>query len=114
VLEKRAAGAVDDALRGAGGAGRVQDVDRVGEREPLEREVGRRRGDDVGEPVCAVWHVVRRDDQRPHARQPRQDRPHLGEHVGPLTGVGRGRGGHEDGRLDLAEPVADRVLAEVR
>jgi len=67
VLDQRAAGAVNDALGDAGRSGRVQDVERVVEREPLER------------------HRLRRDIADEVA--PRLRAAH-GADVGPLVHVG--------------------------
>ena len=94
VLEQRAAGAVDDALRHAGGAGRIQDVERVVERQPLEASSSASSRGRATRPTDASpssrGDASRRRHRRstaPHTRQPRSDLRDFGSAVEALAAV---------------------------
>ena len=131
MLQQRAAGAVHDRLGHAGGARRVQHVDRMIERQLGERQRLRRVHEVVG--------IVDRSGQRRRerrrrfreaersrrgrrrhqhnpldARKARRDLPHFGGIVEPLAARAvAGRGDQHLGR-DLAEAVEHAIDAEIR
>ena len=122
VLQKRPARAVHDALRGAGGAGRVHDVERVVEREAFEfnRGGGLARGELVeGDGLLHRGEVGRGGGVRHHhdafdRRDPRRHRCQPAYGVEPLAAVEVAVGAEQHLRPDLPEPVHHPLHAEVR
>ena len=121
VLEEGPAGAVDDALRGAGGARRVHDVERVveGDRLVFDRAGGvgegqlvpgdrARQGPEVG---CAA--EVRHDDRELDARDAGEDLADPSERVDGGAVVAVAVRSHEDLGLDLPEAVEHPPHPEV-
>ena len=126
VLQQRAAGAVDDALRHAGRPRRKEDVHGMIERQPgvLDRR-GRRRADERvprdgaadGREVLRAEPRVREIRNHDHALdggQPRDDRGHLVEDRQRLAVVPVAVDREEHARLDLAEAVEHALHAEIR
>ena len=121
VLEEGPAGAVDDALRGAGGARRVHDVERVVEGDRLEFDraggVGEgqlvpgdraRHGPEVRRPA-----KVRHDDGPLDARDAGEDVADPPERVDGGSVVAVAVRADEDLRLDLPEAVEHPLHPEV-
>lgn len=112
VLEQGASGAVDDALRSAGGAGGEEDEERVVEGKPLpasRQRLGWGRGDQVGEPLHGN-RTGGRDGvvvEREHGLQ----RGKRGDHVGEGVAVA---GGEEQLRRKLLEAAEDRRRPHIR
>ena len=127
VLQQRAAGAVHDALRHAGRARRVQDVERMIERQPrvVDRPAGdtarrtrpsataRERRELVGVADPFLRDTARRRRARPIGSL-RDDLRHLVEDRDRLAVVPVAVDGEEHARLDLAEAVEHALHAEVR
>ena len=121
VLEQDAALALDDRLRQPGGAGGVEDPERVVEGDPLEVELGALAG--VGELLpghrvveaaeVGVGIEVGKDDR---AGQARHRRLQLGDHVAAVevpAAVAVAVDREQDLGLDLGEAVDDAGRAEV-
>ena len=121
VLHQRAAGTVDDALGDAGRSRRVEDVERVIERQQDELEGLRIRRTEKRLPQFSVPQVVHvrggvdvGNDHRPlHGRQCLEDGPDARKHRVNLAGVNVGVWRHQHARGDLAEPVEHAVNAKV-
>ena len=119
MLEQGAAGAVHDRLGHAGGAGRVQNVDRVIERQLGERDrPGVRHHEVVVEDRIERPRRGRRLEERRHdhplqAGQAGRDLGELGAHVDRLAVIAVAVDGDQDLGLDLAEPVEHALDAEV-
>ncbi len=121
MLQQRSSGAMDDALRNTGGAGRIQDVERVieGKQRPL-----RLRALSTGQPRIPSHERrrirrfrradERRDDNVLQARQGTRHVSGFGEAVELLAAIDIPVNGEKDGRCDLAEPIEHALHAEVR
>ena len=121
VLDQRAAGAMDDALGDAGRARRVEDVERMVERQRLEtrlaaaaareaRSTARRR---AGRPGTAT---LRRTGPRPSSRRSGsrvEDLPDSRQRVVRLSAVEIAVGRDEHSGLDLPEAIDHALHAEV-
>ncbi len=106
--------AVHDRLRQAGGAGGVQDVERVVERQRGEGErfVGRRG--QLGPAIRSLRVEVAQGHRVSQAGQRRLDRGHLGAPVDVLAAVAVAVDRHQHRRLDLLPTVDDAAGAELR
>ena len=123
VLEQHAAVTVHDALGQAGGAGREQHPQRRVEVDPVEAELGRRRGRRLpGDIVAGVVSVglgrgrqadVGDVDGGPQRRQRPLQRRHLGAAVVHPAVPPVAVGGEQDHRLELGEPGGGAVGAVV-
>ena len=125
VLQQRAARAVHDAFRRAGGARRVQDVDRMVERQarildragrvrrkevvPADGAANRRHAGD--RPARAF--EIRHHDHPLHRWQLGNDLRNLVDDRQCLAVVPVAVDGHQHARLDLAEPVEHAAHAEI-
>src|SRR5262249_21142561 len=107
MLDERPARAMEDALGNAGRARRIEDVERLVERE---RRIVRPRTTvraQEGVPLPAA------DDRALDRRQLRENLPDLRPLVERLSGVRVRVGRDEDARLDLAEPIQYALHAEI-
>ena len=123
VLQQGAARAVHDALRHAGGAGGVHDVERMVERQPLEadilragvrREELRQRHAVLHRGEVAAAAGIRHDDDALERRHFGGDLGYLAEAVDRLAVVPVAVTGEQHFRPDLAETVEHALHAEVR
>ncbi len=122
VLQQRAAGAVHDAFRHAGGAGGEQDIDGMIERQPLEGERLRRERLEERCKRLRARHACRHgirlaeighDHDLAGRRQLAGDRLQLVGDFDLLAVVPVAVDGHEYLGLDLPEAVEHAALAEV-
>jgi hypothetical protein len=122
VLHERAAGAVHDALGHARRAGRIEDVQRMVERQALERDRDLRLGAQPVRPEDGVRQPRnvrpllnhRHDDDVADGWQRGRDGLETRADVVCLAAVPVAIDGNEDRRLDLAETIEHALHAEVR
>jgi hypothetical protein len=124
VLQQRAAGAVHDALRHAGRAGGVENVQRMvegqlreGQRLPAAAEAVPRRGARGGraEPLELRGRIdVRHHDDLRHAGELGEHRGHRFERVELLAAIEVPIGSEQHLRGDLPETIEHPVHAKVR
>ena len=105
VLEQHATGAVDDALRDAGGARREEHVPRVVEREALRCEPCAAVRPDEVVPCHRARGRVADHDGGADGREAGPDLVEALQAVEPLAAVAVAVGREQHDRLDLSEPV---------
>ena len=122
MLNERPAGAMHDAFRNAGGAGGIENVERMIERERFERWFGRLSRADPLAPPPASRHAadgrlrvrVGHDHGVFHRRQGAHDFGDPRQHVVAFAAIEIAVGGNQEPRFDLAKPIEDTLHAEVR
>ncbi len=120
VLQQRAAGTVDDAFRRAGGARRVEDVERMIERQLLEFDVRRIAAvvairDGVSNPgQVGVLRQRRNNDDFLDTGQRICDSGRDRKPVERLAGISIAVGAEEQTGLDLPKAIQHSMLAEIR
>ena len=123
VLQQGPAGAMDDALGHAGGAGGIHDEERMIERQPDKCDLprGAMRTEKIleqhglgGLGKIGCRRQVRNDDNAHQAADSRRHRGYLLQAVDALAVVVVAVGGDEQLRLDLTETIEHALHAEVR